>query len=174
MAKTPKQQIPWSQQYKHPNWQRKRLEAMEAAQFSCEDCGDTETTLNVHHQRYVKGRMIWEYELHELMVLCEPCHQTQHQDKELLHQVLQYAGTAGVRQAACLLGGYLDAQCALDGFVRDEIKKADPGFYEIGMAASCLENMGHKAWQEVVRKHVATRPSTPTMEMLVEAWDKGY
>ena len=174
MAKSKQPAIAWSDQYKHPNWQRKRLEAMEASHFACEDCGDTERTLNVHHQRYVKGRMVWEYELAELMVLCEPCHQAQHQDKELLFQVLQYAGTAGTRQAACLLGGYLDAQCALDNWVGEELKSAEPGLYELGMAALCLENMGREAWKEVVRKHVATRPSTPTMEWLVHAWDKGY
>lgn len=30
----------YTEQLQHPNWQRKRLEVMEAAEFSCELCGD--------------------------------------------------------------------------------------------------------------------------------------
>lgn len=60
------EKLSWSQQYKHPQWQRKRLEALEAAGWECENCGEKETTLNVHHKRYVKGRMIWEYDVSEL------------------------------------------------------------------------------------------------------------
>jgi hypothetical protein len=58
-----------------PQWQRKRLEVMQAAGFACAECGDTTTTLNVHHTYYAKGRKPWEYELDELRCLCEPCHE---------------------------------------------------------------------------------------------------
>jgi hypothetical protein len=58
-----------------PRWQRKRLEVMEAARFTCVECGDTSTTLNVHHTYYRKGAKPWEYEAHELLCLCEPCHE---------------------------------------------------------------------------------------------------
>lgn len=61
-----------------PRWQRKRLEAMEAASFACEKCGDTEKTLNVHHVKYRKNAAPWEYELDELETLCEACHQAVH------------------------------------------------------------------------------------------------
>lgn len=49
----------------HPNWQRKRLEMLEAAGWECTSCGGAEKTLHVHHKRYVKGRMAWEYEADE-------------------------------------------------------------------------------------------------------------
>ena len=61
-----------------PRWQRKRLEVMQRAEFACERCADTTTTLNVHHVRYVRGRMPWEYPDEELVCLCEPCHQREH------------------------------------------------------------------------------------------------
>src|SRR5688572_480098 len=108
------EKLAWSEQYKHPQWQRKRLEALENADWQCENCGDKDMTLNVHHKRYVKGRKVWEYDLHELAVLCEPCHETEHSDKELLNRLLMEMGSGAYRQAACLIGGYWDALCMLD------------------------------------------------------------
>lgn len=80
--------LTYSEQLRHPNWQRKRLEAMEAAGFECSNCGDKESTLNVHHKRYVKGRMAWEYDLEDLAVLCEPCHATEHAWRERLDHLI--------------------------------------------------------------------------------------
>lgn len=68
----------YSELLRHPKWQRKRLEVMNAAGFRCEKCGDAETTLNVHHKKYRCGAKPWEYELHELECLCERCHQKEH------------------------------------------------------------------------------------------------
>jgi hypothetical protein len=63
-------------QYKNPLWQRKRLEIMKRDDFACQSCGDTETTLNVHHTSpYRKNTKIWEYENDELITLCANCHQ---------------------------------------------------------------------------------------------------
>lgn len=76
--------IPWKDQYKHPLWQKKRLEALEAAGFECGDCGANEAQLHVHHRRYVKGRLIWEYALDELDVLCASCHEVAHEKKDAL------------------------------------------------------------------------------------------
>lgn len=168
----PMKNISWSEQYKHPNWQRKRLEAMEAASFRCENCGDADTTLNVHHRHYVKGRKVWEYELHELSVLCEPCHETEHDNKELLNLILMEIGPGSVRAAACLIGGYWDALCQLDTGVGEMVKKADPLYYELGMAAACLESLGMAAWREPVIRLVKQGPSTPTMDNLVDEWKK--
>lgn len=61
-----------------PRWQRKRLEVMQRSDFACEECSDTTTTLNVHHTKYKKGRMPWEYEDAELLCLCEQCHAHRH------------------------------------------------------------------------------------------------
>ncbi len=57
-----------------PRWQEKRLRIMGRAGFTCEECGDKTTTLNVHHRYYAKGRKPWEYEDESLACLCEPCH----------------------------------------------------------------------------------------------------
>lgn len=59
---------------KDPRWQRKRLEVLESAEFSCEWCGDSESTLHVHHGYYEKGLEPWEYPDDSLHCLCEACH----------------------------------------------------------------------------------------------------
>lgn len=64
--------------YRHPLWQQKRLEVMQAAEFACQSCGTNEITLNVHHKFYRKGAKPWEYENSELMCLCKPCHEKTH------------------------------------------------------------------------------------------------
>lgn len=68
----------YGEQLKHPNWQRKRLEVLEEADFKCSCCHDGESTLHVHHKRYIKGRMAWEYGVNDLAVLCEECHKHEH------------------------------------------------------------------------------------------------
>lgn len=96
----------WKDQYKHPSWQRKRLEAMEAAEFTCQRCYDKDTTLNVHHRRYVKGRKVWEYELRELEVLCEPCHEEFHAEKEVMNQLLARIPTECWSEITAILASY--------------------------------------------------------------------
>lgn len=73
--------LSYAEQLKHPFWQRRRLERLSASGFACERCHDDETTLHVHHKRYVKGRLAWEYEGTDLTVLCEPCHLAAHDEK---------------------------------------------------------------------------------------------
>lgn len=61
---------------KDPRWQKKRLEVMQRDGFDCTSCHDGATsTLNVHHRvAYRKNTDPWEYELDELVTLCEGCH----------------------------------------------------------------------------------------------------
>lgn len=59
---------------KDPRWQRKRLEVMQSADFKCKDCNSETKSLNIHHRFYFKGRDPWEYDLAELVCLCEDCH----------------------------------------------------------------------------------------------------
>jgi len=64
----------YSEQLKHPKWQKRRLEILNRAGFRCESCEESEKTLHVHHKRYHKGAMAWEYADDELVALCEDCH----------------------------------------------------------------------------------------------------
>lgn len=80
--------LSYSEQLKHPNWQRKRLEVLNAHNFSCVECGCRDCTLHVHHKQYLKGRMAWEYELDNFETLCEECHKEAHERKDLLDRVV--------------------------------------------------------------------------------------
>ena len=68
-----------SPNYKHPHWQQRRLQIMDRDKFKCCLCGDSETTLNVHHRYYVSGRNLWNYPDFALQTLCEECHEKEHQ-----------------------------------------------------------------------------------------------
>ena len=96
---------PYSDQLRHPNWQRKRLEVLEAAGWKCESCDASEKTLHVHHKRYVKGREVWDYERSELEALCEDCHESAHEAKALIDEVVaQFPSVCWGRIASMLVG----------------------------------------------------------------------
>ena len=113
--------------------------------------------------------MAWEYELAELQVLCEPCHGAEHEDRAFLNLVLLGAEPGFIRQLACFIGGYLDGTCSLDDPNLRDILIHEGPFYDLGMAAACLE---YDAAREIVESHVRTKPSTPSMQRAVEEWAK--
>lgn len=86
----------YKDQIKHPKWQKRRLEIMDKDNFSCQICGDTENTLNVHHLHYHKGRDIWDYEDWELITLCDGCHEKEHSTIEDILSRIEYIKSRGV------------------------------------------------------------------------------
>lgn len=62
----------YAEKLKNPRWQKKRLQILDRDKFTCTLCGDTETTLHVHHNKY-EGEP-WEAEDAELKTHCEHCH----------------------------------------------------------------------------------------------------
>lgn len=56
----------------NPKWQRKRLEIMRRDNFSCRLCADRDTTLNIHHLKYVGDP--WDVPDEFLWTLCADCH----------------------------------------------------------------------------------------------------
>lgn len=74
---------------KDPRWQKKRLKIMERDNFECVECGDAESTLNVHHGAYLKGKKPWEYPDEMLRTLCESCHEA---NQEIMESVKEELG----------------------------------------------------------------------------------
>jgi len=65
----------YSENYKNPKWQKKRLEVLNRDEFTCQSCHSTEKTLNIHHcVPYRKGAMPYDYKNDELVTFCEDCH----------------------------------------------------------------------------------------------------
>lgn len=131
-------------QYRHPNWQKVRLAALESASFSCQRCRDRDSQLHVHHKRYIKGRMIWEYSGSELEVLCDSCHTQAHQEKESLMSLLATIPTSIVPDVYSLIAGY--CSCANAGHDISAAKHSgiDPFAFLVGkMAAHAAEKIGN-------------------------------
>ena len=63
----------YSQKLKDPRWQKRRLEVMQRDGFKCRQCGDSHSTLNVHHCVY-RGKDPWDTSTGLLLTLCEKCH----------------------------------------------------------------------------------------------------
>lgn len=113
-----------------PRWQRKRLEVLESAGWQCEICSDEESTLHVHHLRYVKGRKPWEYERGEPKALCAECHKGFHATKDLLEDLLVKVEPYRLEEIVALVGGFLHG-------THDTTEEQD---------AAC-QNMDPLAWQ---------------------------
>lgn len=62
----------WSDEKKDPRWQKMRLLVMNRDNWKCCACGDSTTTLNVHHIVY--GSHPWSVDFSDLQTLCERCH----------------------------------------------------------------------------------------------------
>lgn len=65
----------YAQKLKDPRWQKKRLEVFDRDHWKCRQCGDSESTLHVHHTKYLPGKQPWEYDNRYLLTLCESCHE---------------------------------------------------------------------------------------------------
>ena len=65
----------YSAKLRDPRWQKKRLEIMQRDKFSCQCCGDGESTLNVHHFEYHGDP--WSTPPELLITLCEQCHENE-------------------------------------------------------------------------------------------------
>lgn len=69
-------------------WRQRRHEALQFHGHACGQCGAS-SNLQVHHPRYVRGRMPWQYRVTELEVLCRPCHEREHPRQTLRSRLLQ-------------------------------------------------------------------------------------
>lgn len=87
-------------------WRAFAQEAKRAANYACQICrqGGSHMTLRVHHPFYVVGRHKWEYELSDVQVLCNPCHEAIH---ERLQEFRQYVFPRLTPEAMRVLNGAL-------------------------------------------------------------------
>jgi hypothetical protein len=62
----------YSEKLRDPRWQKKRLEILNRDGFACCLCGDKETELHVHHDKYYGNP--WQAKNDDLQTLCKHCH----------------------------------------------------------------------------------------------------
>lgn len=67
-----KKNSPYLDKLRDPRWQQKRLKIFERDKFTCQECGNTDKPLAVHHLSY-NGEP-WETPDEMLLTVCEVCH----------------------------------------------------------------------------------------------------
>lgn len=67
----------YEEQLQDDRWKAFREFIFAVRGHKCEKCGAT-TYLQVHHPKYIPGRMAWEYTCKEVKVLCRMCHAVVH------------------------------------------------------------------------------------------------
>src|SRR5436190_1910303 len=70
-----------------PQWKAFREWVLDKKGDICEDCFCRADVPHIHHAGYVAGREPWEYELHEVRVLCEACHDAVHERRQEFDEV---------------------------------------------------------------------------------------
>lgn len=71
----------YSKKLKDPRWQKKRLEILERDEWNCQICYDSESTLVVHHRKYLPNTEPWDYPNDLLITLCEDCHEAERKER---------------------------------------------------------------------------------------------
>ena len=92
--------LTYAEQLLDPRWQRLRLKVLDAAEWECQNCGDANSTLHVHHMFYRKGAAPWEYEIGDLACLCAKCHAAWHDQKSSLEYAIARIGPQGLARVA--------------------------------------------------------------------------
>ena len=72
--------------YRDPRWLAVARRIRERAGNKCEDCGEENESLHVHHTFYVRDRMPWEYPDESLRCWCTFCHGLFHDLKDAINQ----------------------------------------------------------------------------------------
>jgi hypothetical protein len=143
----------YAEQLRHPHWQKRRLERLEAAMWGCENCGEDKVTLHVHHKHYVKGRMAWEYTDEELSVLCEVCHEQHHINEKILREILLHIP---IEDAVALLGGYQHGNQDIDPGLLEQCRQTYAPGYMLGFVAQlhgfCSMDYVYESAKSAVRK----------------------
>ena len=85
LSMSKKQKSNYSELLQDPRWQKKRVDILQRDNFTCQHCGSTEKSLQVHHLRYQKWKKPWEYDNDELLTLCCDCHEKETEENNFLY-----------------------------------------------------------------------------------------
>jgi len=126
-----------------PRWQKKRLYILERDRWSCAYCGDTESTLHVHHKRYHRSVDPWDVPDSDLVTLCCKCHEMETSERreaeaELIEACRDSLSTENLRDVARC---FRDVSPGVEGEVFDLfagiLQDADDRMCALAMMAVC-------------------------------------
>ena len=69
--------VKYSEKFKDPRWQKKRLEIFKRDGWACRYCFDADSMLAVHHTFYKPNYDPWDYPDASLITLCKSCHEAE-------------------------------------------------------------------------------------------------
>jgi hypothetical protein len=75
----------YADKLRDPRWQKKRLQLLEKAGWSCQTCRDSKNTLEVHHKYYAPKKDPWDYQDFAYKVLCRRCHEIEQEEMLSAH-----------------------------------------------------------------------------------------
>ena len=67
----------YNEQLKSKEWKKLANKIRKRDNYTCQKCG-SHKHLQVHHKKYIKGRLAWEYDESNLVTLCSECHKKIH------------------------------------------------------------------------------------------------
>lgn len=151
----------YSEKLRDPRWQKRRLEIMDRADFTCENCGFGDKTLNVHHRIYRKGSEPWEYADTELECLCETCHEESHAVRRRLDEWMALLPDCALEMAiGYMIGLYLRYDTERGAQLRNHEEAAGIGdacFLTAESVISCADENGWVTGNALVDLFVAQR-----------------
>lgn len=120
----------YTERLRDPRWQKKRLQILERDGWKCQECGATESTLEVDHLIYAPSGRPWEVDDQGLRTLCSDCHERVTKLRRVARAVV---GTLGSRELLSLLKVFE---------FRDEIH-ARKASGELKSLSECLDGLEH-------------------------------
>lgn len=93
----------FSDMYRDPRWQKKRLEVLSAANWTCSQCGDVDQQLHVHHYWYTRDEPPWVVVDGQLAALCHECHATAEEIKSGFAQLFSMVNVDVLHGFMCAL-----------------------------------------------------------------------
>ena len=85
----------YKEQLNDPRWIMKAKEVKCRDYEQCQKCGAVDR-LEVHHIRYLKFTMLWDYPENYLITLCRDCHQEETNDLKSMDDKIESMLTAGM------------------------------------------------------------------------------
>jgi len=82
LPKSARRNLPFKDQYQHPNWLAFRSAILKRDGHKCTRCG-SRWNLHVHHLRYIPNLHIWKVPTDFVTTLCENCHQKMHPNRQI-------------------------------------------------------------------------------------------
>lgn len=146
----------YSEKFKDPRWQKLRLELLNEANWTCENCGAESRSLHVHHKFYTNGSEPWEYDTIDFKILCDRCHKELHDTIDVCKRRLGELGSDEVMRVS----GYITGVLGIAPFIEIENKNEVLGWCDASRTTKHAYDYADRCY----KKFNDTRPFIALLE----------